>query len=491
MEQNKKKSVGLRKPSLAESIIVLLSMVFFVSLGFGVFKLELQVMLLCTAAFTALMAMRLGMDWASIEKAISQRIVKVMPAVYIMFTVGALIAVFIFSGTIPMLIYYGLQIISPHLLIPCSFLICAILATATGTGWGSAGTAGVALIGIAMGLEIPLAPVAAAVVAGSTFGDKLSPLSDTTLLAALSAGTDLYAHVRSMLWTTVPAAIVTLIIYGAYGLRFGGSGFVMPENVESMLSTLDQIYSWNILLLVPFVIILMGSLLKKPTLPVMYISIAVALILGLVFQGFSLQSGLTAFVSGFKITMVPGMDAETTNASVLTLIQRGGLTSMSSIILTIFCAYSFAGIAEEAGFMEKIIDSLVGKVKSRGGTVTAAVCTAITLTIIGVSGYISLIMTGELFRKPYLEQRMDLCNLSRTCEDGGTMVCSIVPFSTSGLFYAGALGVPVLSYLPWHFMAFLCPALAIIYGFTGIGIKTISQEEADAQLKALGFAEDH
>lgn len=185
MEQTKKQE--RRAPTLAKSIIVLLSMVFFVSIGYGVFKLELQMMLLCTAAFTAFMAMSLGMKWAEIEKAISQRIVKVMPAVYIMFTVGALIASFIFSGTIPMLIYYGMQIISPHLLIPCSFLICAILATATGTGWGSAGTAGVALIGIAMGLEIPLAPVAAAVVAGSTFGDKLSPLSDTTLLAALSA----------------------------------------------------------------------------------------------------------------------------------------------------------------------------------------------------------------------------------------------------------------------------------------------------------------
>lgn len=187
MEHNNKKNTSLRKPSLIESIIVLLSMVFFVSIGYGVFKLELQVMLLCTATFTALMAMRLGLSWTVLEKAISQRMVKVLPAVYIMFTVGGLIATFIYSGTIPMLIYYGLQIISPQFLIPCSFLICAILATATGTGWGSAGTAGVALIGIAMGLEIPLAPVAAAVVAGSTFGDKLSPLSDTTNMAALSA----------------------------------------------------------------------------------------------------------------------------------------------------------------------------------------------------------------------------------------------------------------------------------------------------------------
>lgn len=487
MEQTKKQE--RKAPTLAKSVIVLLSMVFFVSIGYGVFKLELQMMLLCTAAFTAFMAMSLGMKWAEIEKAISQRIVKVMPAVYIMFTVGALIASFIFSGTIPMLIYYGMQIISPHLLIPCSFLICAILATATGTGWGSAGTAGVALIGIAMGLEIPLAPVAAAVVAGSTFGDKLSPLSDTTLLAALSAGTDLYAHVRSMLWTTVPAAIVTVAVYAVYGLRFAGD-FVMPENVVSMLADLDKIYTWNLLLLLPFLIILAGSLLKKPTLPVMYISIAVALVLGMVFQHFTLKNGLTACVSGFKIGMVPGMTAETTNASVLTLIQRGGLTSMSNIILTIFCAYAFAGIAEEAGFMEKIIDSLAHKVNTRGATVAAAVCTAIVLTIIGVSGYISLIMTGELFRKPYLKQRMDLCNLSRTCEDGGTMICSIVPFSTSGLFYAGALGVPVLAYLPWHFMAFICPVLAIIYGFTGVGIKMISQEQADAKLAELGFSDD-
>lgn len=489
MAQNVKEKKAIRKPTLAQSIIVLLSMVFFISIGFGVFKLEMQVMLLCTAAFTALMAMSLGMDWATIEKAISQRMVKVLPAVYIMFTVGALIATFIFSGTIPMLIYYGLQIISPQFLIPCSFLICAILATATGTGWGSAGTAGVALIGIATGLEMPLAPVAAAIVAGATFGDKLSPLSDTTIMAALSAGTDLYAHVKSMLWTTIPAAIISVGIYTVYGLRFGGD-FIMPENVTAMLGSMDQIYNWNILLMLPFLIILVGSLFRKPTLPVMYIGIAVAIGLGVVFQGFDLKDGLTAFISGFKITMVPGMEAATTNASVLTLIQRGGMTSMSNIILTIFCAYAFAGIAEEAGFMERIIDSVIGKVKTRGGTVATAVCTAIVLTIIGVSGYISLIMTGELFRKPYLKHRMDLCNLSRTCEDGGTMVCSIVPFSTSGLFYASCLGVPVLQYLPWHFMAFICPALAIFYGFTGIGIKMISDEEADAKLLELGFSLD-
>ena len=226
-------------------------------------------------------------------------------------------------------------------------------------------------------------------------------------MAALSAGTDLYAHVRSMLWTTIPAAVVTVIIYTVYGLRFGGD-FVMPENVSSMLATMDQMYTWNPLLLIPFVIILLGSLLRKPTLPVMYIGIAVAVALGMIFQGFTLGHGLTAFVSGFKITMVPGLDAAATNADVLTLVQRGGLTSMSNIILTIFCAYSFAGIAEEAGFMEKIIDAVIGKIKTRGATVAAGICTAITLTIIGVSGYISLIMTGELFRKPYLKWRMDL-----------------------------------------------------------------------------------
>lgn len=161
-------------------------------------------------------------------------------------------------------------------------------------------------------------------------------------MAALSAGTDLYAHVRSMLWTTIPAAVVTVIIYTVYGLRFGGD-FVMPENVSSMLATMDQMYTWNPLLLIPFVIILLGSLLRKPTLPVMYIGIAVAVALGMIFQGFTLGHGLTAFVSGFKITMVPGLDAAATNADVLTLVQRGGLTSMSNIILTIFCAYSFAG----------------------------------------------------------------------------------------------------------------------------------------------------
>ena len=485
MEKEKKIK---REPTLAESIIVILALVFFVSIGFGLCKFELQAMLLCTAIFTVFMSMRLGLTWEMCEKAISQRVVKVMPIVYIMFTVGGLIAVLIFSGTIPMLIYYGLQIVKPHLLLPCSFLVCCVLSIVTGTGWGSAGTAGIALIGIAIGMDMPLAPVAACVVAGATFGDKLSPMSDTTLLAALSAGTGLYDHIRSMLYTTIPAALISLVLYTVYGLRFGADA-AMPESVTSMISTLDSIYNWNLLLLLPFAIIFVGALMKKPTLPVMYLAIGVGLVLGVIFQGFSLQNGFTAFATGFKVELA-GIDSTVTDANILTLLQRGGLSSMSNIVLTIFCAYSYAGISEEAGFMEKIIDSAVARIKTRGGTVLAAVCTAVVLTIIGVSGYISLIMTGELWRKPYLKQRMDLCNLSRTCEDGGTMVCSCVPFSTSGLFYATALGVPVLAYAPWHFMAFLCPVLAVIYGFTGFGIKMISEEEANMEMERLGFKND-
>lgn len=486
-EEKVKKEKNRRPPGLGESVAVLLALVFFVSIGYGVLGFELQVMLLATAIFTIFMAFKVGLSWKDCERAMTERVIKVMPVVYIMFTVGALIAVLIFSGTIPMLIYYGLKIIEPHFLLPCSFLVCAVLSTATGTGWGSAGTAGIALIGVAIGMDIPLAPVAACIVAGATFGDKLSPMSDTTLLAALSAGADLYDHVRSMLRTTIPAAIIAVGIYTVYGLRFGGDGEI-PESVTSMLSSLDQIYDWNILLLLPFVIILAGALMKKPTIPAMFLAIIVGLILGVVFQDFSLQKGFTAFAGGFTVELI-GLDPAAVDEGVLTLLQRGGMSSMSNIVLTIFCAYAYAGIAEEAGFMEKIIDAAASRIKTRGGTVLGAVCTAVVLTIVGVSGYISLIMTGELWRKPYLKHRMHLSNLSRTCEDGGTMVCSCVPFSTSGLFFAGALGVPVLQYAPWHFMAFICPILAIIYGFTGIGIRKISDEEAETKLRELGFQE--
>jgi NhaC family Na+:H+ antiporter len=475
---------------LAESVIVLSSLVFFVSIGFGVFKFQLQIMLLATAVFTAFMAMRCGFTWTALEKAIAHRMVKVMPAIFIMFTVGMLIAAFIFSGTIPMLIYYGMQVISPQFLIPCSFIICAVLSTVTGTGWGSAGTAGIALIGIGIGLGIPLPAVAGAVIGGATFGDKLSPLSDTTNIAAMSAGTGLYDHVRAMLWTTIPAAVIALIIYTVCGFAYSGE-MVLPENIVRMIQTLDTVYDWDILLLIPFVIIFLGSILKKPVLPVMFLGTAIAVAMGVFFHGFTFGDGIAACATGFKSSMVPNLpsDLAAMSPEVANLIQRGGLSSMSNIILTIFCAYAFAGIAEETGFLERIIDSAIAQVKTRGATVAAAVCTAISLTIIGVSGYISLIMTGELFRKPYLKQRLDLSNLSRTCEDGGTMVCSIVPFSTSGLFFAGALGVPTLSYLPWHFMAFICPVLAIIYGYTGIGMKKLTPEEADRQLAELGYTD--
>lgn len=366
--------------------------------------------------------------------------------------------------------------------------MCAILSTATGTSWGSAGTAGVALIGVATILDVPLAPVAGAIVAGATFGDKLSPLSDTTVLAALACGTGLYDHVRAMLWTTVPSAIISAGVYFIYGLNYSIDAQV-PEHITLMLNTLDQTYNWSILLLIPFILILWGALAKKPTLPIMLFACIIALLLGVFYQGFPLSAGLNAGATGFKLSLI-GIDPANVPAEIATLLQRGGLSSMSNIVLTIICAYCFTGIAMCTGALQCCVDFALQKVKTRGSTICIGVISTIFLTIICTVSSLSSIIVGESFRKAYLKQRLDLSILSRTTEDGGTMISSIMPFTSSGLFYMGALGISPTVYWPWQFLAFLCPIIAIIYGYTGFGLKYISQEAADAKLEELGFAKD-
>lgn len=473
------------KLSTTKSFVMVFSLLACICIGHAILKLPLQPMLMLAAIIAGILAFTSGYSWADLEEGICSRIKQTLPALLIMFTVGFLIASLIFSGSIPMLIYYGLRIIDPKYLVICSFIMCAILSTATGTSWGSAGTAGVALIGVATILDVPLAPVAGAIVAGATFGDKCSPLSDTTVLAALACGTGLYDHVRAMLWTTVPSAIIAGICYFIYGMNFDLDA-QMPEHITLMLNTLDNMYNWSFLLLIPFILILWGAITKKPTLPVMLAACIVALLLGTFYQGFPFSAGLTAGATGFNLSLI-GIEADSVPAEIVTLLQRGGLSSMSNIVLTILCAYCFVGIAMCSGALQTCVDFALQKVKTRGSTICIAVISTIILTIICTVSSLSSIIVGESFRKAYLQQRLDLSILSRTTEDGGTMISSIMPFTSSGLFYMGALGISPTVYWPWQLLAFLCPILAIIYGYTGFGLKYITQEEADKKMKEYGY----
>ncbi|WP_432663535.1 Na+/H+ antiporter NhaC [Wukongibacter baidiensis] len=468
-----------RKPTFFEAISCLVVMALLVGGGYGVLKLRIEMMLIASAVYTGFIAMRLGMTWKDMEGAIAEKTAKIMPAIFIIFTVGIVIGTFIYAGTIPMMIFYGLKIISPKYLIVSGFIICAILSTVTGTSWGSAGTAGVAIMGIAYGLGVPLHITAAAVVSGSIFGDKLSPLSDTTNLAALSAGVDLYDHIKHMLYTTIPASLVAMVAYLIVGLQFSGD-LVMPEKVTILVNTLDTIFNWNVFLLIPFLIILGGSITKKPTIPTMLFASFVAILIGMFSHGFAFKDAMTAAVSGFNVNMVKidGFDPNNVIWEVTRLIHRGGIKSMFGVVTIVYCAYGFAAIAEKAGFLEVILNSFIDRVNSAGQAVATSVVSSVLLVYIAGTCYISIIMIGELFKDPYIKNGLHLKNLSRTLEDAGTMIVGLVPWGSSGVYYLGILGIGPLEYGAWAIPLYLCPILAIIYGYTGFGMAKLNQKNS-------------
>lgn len=468
-----------RKPTLLESLIPIVAMLVILFYGKGLKGWATEPLLIIVAAIAALIAIRVGCTWDEMLGEISAKIAKGMPAILILISVGALIGTWKASGTIPMMIYYGIQIINPQFLLVTAFLICALVSVVTGTSWGSVGTMGVALMGIASGLNVSLPATAGAVIAGSYFGDKLSPLSDTTNLAPISAGSDLYAHIKHMLWTTIPATVVSLLVYAIVGSGASVASVPNPETVNTMLSTLDVMYDWNILLLLPAVIVLAGSVLKLPTIPVMLGSSAVAGIMAIFFQNITLANVLASTVSGFDVSMVSaeGFDPTTVIWEVTRLINGGGMSSIMSTTLLVFCAFCFAGIMSCAGCLDVVLENLLRAVKTTGGLIASTVVACLTMALTTGNSYLSILIPGEMFRDAYKKKGLAAVNLSRTLEDAGTVAVPIVPWSAAGAYMTATLGVETLDYLPWAVLCYTGFLFAIFYGFTGIGIKKLTPEE--------------
>ncbi|MBQ5866090.1 MAG: Na+/H+ antiporter NhaC [Oscillospiraceae bacterium] len=467
-------------PTILEALIPVVAMLLVLFIGKGVLGFSTEPLLIIVACVAAFIAWRVGCTWDDMLDEISQKIAKGMPAILILITVGAMVGTWMASGTIPMMIYYGVQIVSPKWLLVTAFLITCLVSVATGTSWGSVATMGVALMGIASALGVNPAATAGAVIAGSYFGDKISPLSDTTNLAPLAAGSNLYEHIGHMFWTTVPATIVSLVVYAIVGLNANTAAGATSEAVTNMMAQLDQMYDWNILILLPVILVLAGSLLKLPTIPVMILSTVVAGVEGIFMQGISLGNVLTSTVSGFNVTMItrPGFDAANAAFEVTKLLNRGGMNGIMSTTLLVFCAFCFAGIMSRAGCLEVVLKAILSVAKTTGSLILATVISCITMALTTGNSYLSILIPGEMFRDAYKERGLHPKNLSRTLEDAGTVFVPLVPWSAAGAYMAATLGVETLDYLPWAILCYIGFIFAIIYGYTGIGIAKLPKEEA-------------
>jgi NhaC family Na+:H+ antiporter len=449
-------------------------MVLLLGIGYAAFDLPPEPLMVLSTVIAALLVKRLGHSYNDILASISQKIAKTMPALLILISVGLLIGTWMAGGTIPLMIYYGLKLINPAMLYVTALLVTSVVSVCTGTSWGSAGTVGVAFMGVAMGMDANLAATAGAVVAGAYFGDKLSPLSGDTNLAAMAAQVDLYEHIGHLLYTTLPSLILSAVVMFFYGMSGDLAGAAIPDKVLLITSGLAGIYHFNLLLLLPVAIVLYGSITKKPTIPVMLVSALVAMVNASFIQGFAFHDVVKSAVDGFNVSMVGNQDV---NPVLSNLLNRGGMNSMMSTLLICFCALSFAGTLALSGALEVIVHALLKLVHSTGTMILATLACGLTMISVTCNGQISILIPIEMLRNAYIERGLHPKNLSRTVEDSATIFEPILPWTAAGAYMAGTLGVATLSYLPWAVLCWSGIFFATLWGFTGFGIARLKEEE--------------
>lgn len=467
-----------RIPSFLYSLLMVGGSFIIIIIGTLIFKLKSEMLLCITATIMTIGALRLGYKWQELEDAISRRIGKTTGVLLLLWCVGMVIGTFIFSGSIPMIIYYGIKLIKPSFLILSAFVTCLIFSVITGSSWSSAGTIGIAFASMAQTLGVPKSITIGAVLAGSIFGDKMSPLSETTNIASLCSEANIYDHIKSMLWTTVPPSIIAGIAYYVIGIGLGPKeGNIIPVATLEMLTSLDNIYKWNILLLLPLIIILVGSFTKKPAVPTLFISSLSAIAIGVIFQGFSLTDGFISAVNGFNINMVYNNNVTPEIAKIL---NRGGMISMVSVVLIVFCGYAFAAIMSKAGFLDIVLKPMLNRIKKQSHLILATLFTMLLMMFATGSAYIGFILVPEMYREKYIEFKVAPNVLSRCLEDIGTVTGALIPWGISAAFYTTTFGIPVYGqegYAVWTILPYLIPIFAILYAVTGIGVYKLTDDE--------------
>ncbi|KIN52169.1 malate-H+/Na+-lactate antiporter MleN [Bacillus subtilis] len=448
----------VRLPTLFE-IIIVLGVFLALVLSFTVFlDLPIQLALFVSWFIAMLLGIRLGYSYKDLQNAIVHGISNGLEAVLILVSVGALIGTWIAGGVVPTLIYYGLEFIHPSIFLLATLIICSIMSVATGTSWGTVGTAGIAMIAIGEGLGIPLPLVAGAILSGAYFGDKLSPLSDSTVLASSLSKVDVLAHVRAMLYLSIPAYVITAILFTVVGFMYGGKNIDL-DKVEFLKSSLQNTFDIHIWMLIPAVVVIVLLAMKKPSMPVIVIGALLGAIWAVVFQGMDIAHAIATAYNGFSIKT----DIEFLNG----LLNRGGIVGMLDSLVVIIFGLGFGGLLEKLGVLKVIVSTFEKKLTSAGNVTLSTLIVAFLANIFGCAMYVSLILTPKIMEDSYDRLHLDRRVLSRNSEVGGTLTSGMVPWSDNGIYMAGILGVSTFSYLPFMWLSFVAIGLAIIYGYTG------------------------
>lgn len=431
-------------------------------MGLFVFGISLHSIIFLCLCWVTLNASLLGHAYGAIQSMMSDAITRALPAIYIFILIGMVIASFMQSGTIATLIYYGLALLEPSTFLITGLLLCCLMSVVTGTSWGTVGTLGVVFIGIGTVMELPLPIVAGMVISGATFGDKLSPISDTTNLAAMSAGTDLFSHIKSMLYTTLPTLVLVMLIMLVLGARYSGNHLPVAE-IDSIQAAIDASYNLNPLVtLIPLLVMVVFSMRKYSPQVSMSLSILSAAIIAIVYQGVDFVTVANSLWSN-----QPGT---TGIESIDQLLGRGGINSMSWTLLLSIMALAMGGILHKSGFLEVLLAGVIKRIQGVTSLIAVTIISGFAGNVAMGEAYISIILNCQLFGKSYEAAGLRKNMLSRSVEEGSTLTTGLIPWTTAGAFYAATLGVPVLDYLPYAFLNYLNPLVSIAMAALGIGI---------------------
>lgn len=452
-----------KRPSFGAAIFVILFLCFAMFAQIFIIGQDwvTHITLILVAAVAAVVAMLSGFTYDEVQKGVLYGCEIAMLPMLILMMVGVLVASWIPAGTIPTLIYYGLSFISPTVFLLTVAIVCSVASVATGSSWTTGATFGVAFMGIGSGLGIPAAMTAGAVISGSIFGDKMSPLSDSTNLAAGVAEADLFDHIKSMFYTTGPAMLVSLVIYAFLGMRFAG-GQLDTVQIDTILNGLKENYFISPITLIPPIIVVILAVKRVSGLAVMIIASLLGALFAIAFQGFSVGDMASFMNDGFVST--------TGVAEVDALLSRGGLQSMMWTISLGFIALSMGGILEKTRMLEVLLEKISGIVSTAKGLITTHVVSAIAVNLFSASQYMAILIPSRMFVPAYKKLRILPQVNSRTAEDAGTVTSPLVPWGLCGVFFTGALGVPTMEYFPYVFLSFVTPIVAVVYAFLGIAI---------------------
>ncbi|MCX2742861.1 Na+/H+ antiporter NhaC [Mangrovivirga sp. M17] len=475
-----------------------------------------QIGLLFSAALAAVIALYLGVKWEAILDKTVQSISAAMSSILILLVIGALAGTWMLSGVVPAMVYYGLDIMKPSYFLAAACIVSAIVSLATGSSWSTIATIGVALIGIGKTLGIDIGLTGGAIISGAYFGDKMSPLSDTTNLAPAMAGTDIFTHIRYMAFTTIPSIIITLIIFTIIGLNIdAGGSMIEVEAVQEAIKAQFNINGW--LFLVPVAVIFL-IIKKVEALPALLLGTLLGAVFALIFQNdqvFELGKSILANLRGLDAPGIKELEGDSplaiyfaaimksmygdvsissTNEKVSNLLSTGGMAGMLNTIWLILCAMIFGGMMEAGGLLKRIADEIIKLAKSTGSLIFSTAATCVFFNGTASDQYMAIVVPGRMFRKTYKEKDLKPEVLSRTLEDSGTVTSVLFPWNTCGATQAGVLGVATLVYAPYCFFNIISPFMTILFGVLDVKIRKYSEEEKkemDEEVKAPEYAEEN